>query len=95
MIVYGETRDRAVARGRRALFEYLIGGITTNIPFHAALLEDPDFLAGKLTTEYIANHPGLLSRAAAWRDEQPKSLGQIGSQARQVAAIVAAVTASQ
>jgi pyruvate carboxylase subunit A len=95
LIVHGDTREQAVSRGRRALFEYLIGGIITNIPFHAALLDDPDFLQGKLTTEYIANHPELISRAAVWRDQQPQSLRQLSSQARQVAAITAAISASQ
>jgi pyruvate carboxylase subunit A len=95
LIVHGGSRDQAIARARRALFEYLIGGIITNIPFHAALLDDPDFLHGKLTTEYIANHPGLLPRAEKWRDEQPQSLKQLSSQARQVAALAAAITAAQ
>ncbi|MGA9920994.1 MAG: acetyl-CoA carboxylase biotin carboxylase subunit [Candidatus Dormiibacterota bacterium] len=95
LIVHGESRDHAIARARRALFEYLIGGIVTNIPFHAALLDDPDFLQGKLTTEYIANHPELLPRAEKWRDAQPPSLKQLSSQARQVAALAAAITAAQ
>ena len=95
LIVYGESRDHAIARMRRALFEYLIGGIITNIPFHAALLDDADFLEGKLTTEYIANHPGLLPRAEKWRDDQPQNLKQLSSQARQVAALAAAITAAQ
>ncbi|MGC1185307.1 MAG: acetyl-CoA carboxylase biotin carboxylase subunit [Candidatus Dormiibacterota bacterium] len=95
MIVQGASREQAVARGRRALFEYLIGGITTNIPFHAALLDDADFLAGKLTTEYIANHPDLLAHAQLWRDQQPQTLKQLSSPARQVAAISAAISAAQ
>jgi pyruvate carboxylase subunit A len=95
LIVYGESRDQAVARGRRALLEYLISGIVTNIPFHAALLDDPDFLEGNLTTEFIANHPDLLPRAEAWREQQPQKLRQLSSQARRVAAIAAAITAAQ
>ena len=95
LIVHGASRDQAVARGRRALLEYLIGGIVTNIPFHAALLADPDFLQGKLTTEYIANHPELLPRAAIWRDQQPQALKQLSSPARQVAALAAAIAATQ
>jgi pyruvate carboxylase subunit A len=94
LIVQGESREQALARGRRALFEYLIGGITTNIPFHAALLENPDFLAGKLTTEFIANHSELLQRASDWRDQQPHTLKHFSSDARQVAAIAAAIAAT-
>lgn len=95
LILHGANREQAVARGRRALFEYLVGGITTNIPFHAALLEDPDFLQGKLTTEFIANHPELLARAAVWRDQQPQTLRQLAGQSRQVAALAAAIVAAQ
>ncbi|MGH7643325.1 MAG: acetyl-CoA carboxylase biotin carboxylase subunit [Candidatus Dormibacteria bacterium] len=95
LIVQGESRNQALARGRRALLEYSIAGIVTNIPFHAALLDDPDFVHGKLTTEYIANHPALLKNAEAWRDQQPQSLLRSAASARQVAAIAAAVTAAQ
>jgi acetyl/propionyl-CoA carboxylase alpha subunit len=95
LIVHGASREEAVARARRALFEYWIGGITSNIPFHAALLEDSDFLAGRLTTEYIANHPQLLVRAQAWRERQAEAMSQLGSNRRRLAAMAAALTASQ
>ena len=95
LIVHGETRDQAAARGRRALLEYWIGGITTNIPFHAALLEDPDFLSGQLTTEFIASHPQLLLRAAEWREQQPQGLRQPAVDRRQVAAVAAALASAQ
>jgi acetyl/propionyl-CoA carboxylase alpha subunit len=89
------TPGQAVARARHALFEYWIGGITSNIPFHAALLEDADFLAGKLTTEYIANHPDLLVRAQAWRARQAEAMSHLGSDRRRLAAVAAALAASQ
>jgi acetyl-CoA carboxylase biotin carboxylase subunit len=95
LIVHGATREQAVARARHALFEYWIGGITSNIPFHAALLEDADFLAGKLTTEYIANHPDLLVRAQAWRARQAEAMSHLGSDRRRLAAVAAALAASQ
>ncbi|HUY25574.1 MAG TPA: carbamoyl phosphate synthase, partial [Candidatus Saccharimonadales bacterium] len=95
LIVYGESREQAAARGRRALQEYWIGGITTNIPFHAALLEEPDFLSGKLTTEFIANHPGLLQRAQEWREQQPEAFKHLAGDRRHVAAIAGAVAAAQ
>jgi pyruvate carboxylase subunit A len=95
LIVHGADRDQAASRARRALFEYWIGGITTNIPFHAALLEDQDFATGRVTTEFIAAHPQLLVRAAAWRDEQASAMSQLAVDRRQVAAIAAALTASQ
>jgi pyruvate carboxylase len=38
---------------KRALEEYRIIGVRTNIPFHQALLENPDFLAGKFNTQFV------------------------------------------
>jgi acetyl-CoA carboxylase biotin carboxylase subunit len=38
---------------RRALGEYVIGGIKTTIPFHLWLMDDPDFQAGRLDTGFI------------------------------------------
>ncbi len=43
LIVYGETRQEAIERARRALAEYTVEGIPTVIPFHKAVLEDPAF----------------------------------------------------
>jgi acetyl-CoA carboxylase biotin carboxylase subunit len=50
---WGEDRPHAIARMRRALEEYQVRGLTTNIPFHLALLKDPEFCAGKLDTGFI------------------------------------------
>src|SRR4051794_37736327 len=58
----------AVARARRAVAEFRIRGVATNIPFLAALLEDPDFAAGRVTTSFIEERPQLLnSRSSADR----------------------------
>ncbi len=53
LVVWGETRQEAIARMRRALGEYVIGGIRTTIPFHQWLMDDEDFLAGHLDTGFI------------------------------------------
>jgi acetyl-CoA carboxylase biotin carboxylase subunit len=53
LVVWGETRPAAIARMRRALGEYVIGGIKTTIPFHQWLMDDDDFLAGRLDTGFI------------------------------------------
>jgi len=50
----------AVRRARRALAEFRIRGVSTNIPFLQSLLEEPDFVAGLLTTSFIEQHPALL-----------------------------------
>ncbi|SDD49814.1 pyruvate carboxylase [Geodermatophilus telluris] len=51
----------AVARARRAVAEFRIRGVATNIPFLAALLDDPDFAAGRVTTSFIEQRPELLT----------------------------------
>jgi acetyl-CoA carboxylase biotin carboxylase subunit len=53
LVVWGETRREAIARLQRALGEYVIGGIKTTIPFHQWLMDDDDFLAGRLDTGFI------------------------------------------
>jgi acetyl-CoA carboxylase biotin carboxylase subunit len=53
LVVWGATRQEATARMQRALGEYVIGGIKTTIPFHQWLMQDEDFLAGRLDTGFI------------------------------------------
>jgi pyruvate carboxylase len=57
----GRTFDIAVARARRAVAEFRIRGVATNIPFLQALLDDPDFAAGRVTTSFIEERPHLLT----------------------------------
>ena len=57
----GRTFPIAVARARRAVAEFRIRGVSTNIAFLAAVLEDPDFAAGNVTTSFIETHPQLLT----------------------------------
>jgi pyruvate carboxylase len=57
----GRTFDIAVARARRAVAEFRIRGVATNIPFLQALLDDPDFAAGRVTTSFIDERPELLT----------------------------------
>jgi propionyl-CoA carboxylase alpha chain len=51
---YGKTRDAAIDRMRRALDEFYVRGVSHNVPFLAALMANPRFVAGKLTTNFIA-----------------------------------------
>jgi pyruvate carboxylase len=50
----------AVQRSKRALAEFRIRGVSTNIPFLQAVLEDPSFEAGDLSTSFIDERPELL-----------------------------------
>ncbi len=60
----GRTFTAAVARARRALAEFRIRGVSTNIPFLQAVLEDPDFIAGDISTAFIEQRPQLLTTHA-------------------------------
>ena len=51
----------AVRRSRRVLAEFRIRGVATNIPFLQSLLDEPDFVAGRLSTSFIEDHPDLLT----------------------------------
>ncbi len=51
----------AIARARRALAEFRIRGVSTNIPFLMAVVNDPDFRAGRITTSFIEERPYLLT----------------------------------
>jgi acetyl-CoA carboxylase biotin carboxylase subunit len=53
IIAYGESRDEAMARMRRALAECQIQGVKTNIPLHRRILDDPAFLKGKYSTNFL------------------------------------------
>ncbi len=53
LICYGATRDEAIARTLRALDEYQITGVITNIPFHRHMLHNPDFRSGAFDTSYV------------------------------------------
>jgi len=57
----GADFETAVRRSRRVLAEFRIRGVSTNIPFLQALLDEPDFVAGRLSTSFIEEHPGLLT----------------------------------
>ncbi|MDT7730993.1 MAG: pyruvate carboxylase, partial [Mycobacterium sp.] len=57
----GRDFSTAVARARRALAEFRVRGVSTNIPFLMAVVNDPDFRAGRVTTSFIDERPYLLT----------------------------------
>jgi acetyl-CoA carboxylase biotin carboxylase subunit len=56
LIAVAPTRQEAIAKMRRALEEFVIEGIATTIPFHRAMMHNPDFLAGNFSTRYLEEH---------------------------------------
>jgi propionyl-CoA carboxylase alpha chain len=83
VIAHGRTRDEAARRLARTLERAEIHGVTTNRDLLAAILREPDFLAGRTDTGYLTRHdPAALSAAA---------LSAAGSGATALHAVVAAL----
>ena len=59
LIAWGADRNEAIERMRRALYEYIITGVKTNIAFHKAVMENPRFIEGKLGTHFIERETTL------------------------------------
>lgn len=70
LIVWGEDREAALDRMRSALADVRIGGVATTIPFHRAVMDEPDFRAGDTSIRYVERHPALLEDHVpeGWRD---------------------------
>jgi acetyl-CoA carboxylase, biotin carboxylase subunit len=56
LIAHGRDRTEAIARMRRALDMFVVEGIYTTIPLHQRIMIDPDFIAGKFDTSFLASH---------------------------------------
>jgi acetyl-CoA carboxylase biotin carboxylase subunit len=65
LIVWAPNREAAIARGRAALEELFVDGVTTNIEIHRALLENDAFLEGRMTTNLLDRVGGAAFLAAA------------------------------
>ncbi len=86
LIVHESNRGKTIARMKRALEEYRIIGIRTNIPFHQHLLQNPSFQAGDFDTQFIQNNLPVLSTS-----HDDKILSEIAA----LAAVLAAHEHSQ
>lgn len=53
LIVFGNTRDEAIERGKRALSEYVLKGVKTTIPLHLKILDNSKFRSGEFSTDFI------------------------------------------
>ena len=97
LIVWGRDRQEAIARMQRALYEYIIVGVKTNIPFHKAVMENPRFIAGSLGTHFIEEEVTLLDemkRIAEREKSLEEKLLTIFDEKGRVAAIAAAAVAA-
>jgi acetyl-CoA carboxylase biotin carboxylase subunit len=80
LCTWAETRDAAIGRMRRALAEYHVGGIKTNLPFHRQVMRHPAFIAGDTDTGFIERHKAALAPATA--DEETATLAAIAAAAQ-------------
>src|SRR5262249_39781383 len=62
LIVWGATRAEAIDRMARALGEYRVGGIKTNLAFHRRVMRNEAFRAGRYSTAFIEEHRAELLR---------------------------------
>ena len=86
LIVHESNRGKTIARMKRALEEYRIIGVRTNIPFHQHLLQNPSFQAGDFDTQFTENNLPDLSTS-----QDDKVLSEIAA----LAAVLAAHEHSQ
>ena len=85
LIGYGTDRDQAIGRLTRALNEYFVGGIKTNISLFRRILSDPDFRAAKIDT-------GFLDRLLKEKDQSADV--HADAQTMEVAVIAAGIFAA-
>ncbi len=83
LIVWGETRAAAILRMRRALEEYRIVGVRTNIPFHQSMMDSHRFMGGQFDTRFVEE------RFTLHEDETAESINA------EIAAIMATLVAHQ
>ncbi len=87
LIAYAPSREQTIARLQRALDEYMVSGIRTNVSLFQRILRHPDFAAGRLGT-------GFLDRLLAGANGRPQAEPAHGLSAQQLAAIAAALFAA-
>jgi len=95
LIAWGRDRKEAVARMRRALYEYIIVGVKTNIPFHKAVMNNQRFIEGDLSTHFIDRETTLIEDMKRMIEQETpleEKLSKIFDENRRIAAI-AAITA--
>jgi acetyl-CoA carboxylase biotin carboxylase subunit len=83
LIVWGETRAQAILRMRRALEEYRIVGVRTNIPFHQTLMDSHRFMGGQYDTRFVEERFSMETASETREDDT------------EIAAILATLVAHQ
>jgi pyruvate carboxylase subunit A len=98
LVAWGKDRNEAIDRMRRALFEYVIIGPRTNIPFHKAVMQNQRFVKGDISTHFIEAETGLhadMQSVEERRDSLVDKLPLRPSQKKHIAAIAAAAVVAR
>ncbi len=98
LIVWGRNRSEAIARMRRALFEYIIVGIENNIPFHQAVMGNSRFIKGELGTHFIDGETTLVEEMKRMIDGEKRLEGKLphpDDEKKRIAAIAAVAALTQ
>jgi pyruvate carboxylase subunit A len=94
LVALGKDRNEAIARMERALYEYIIVGVKTNIVFHKAVLRNARFRSGDINTHFIKEENIIESVKSVAAEDYKKGASlasALGADSRQIAAISAAV----
>jgi pyruvate carboxylase subunit A len=98
LIIWGRDRQETIERARRALYEYIIVGVSTNIPFLKAVVNNPSFIRGEMTTHFIEEERDLFQDMLRIMEEEKslqEKLETIFNPRRKFAAIAMALQAYQ
>jgi pyruvate carboxylase subunit A len=96
VVAMGRDRKEAIARMERALYEYIVTGVKTNINFHVAVLRNERFRRGDINTNFLKEEAIMEEVRKVTESEYEKGLSlasALGADTRRVAAISAAVGA--
>lgn len=98
LIAWGKNREEAIARMQRALYEYVILGIKSNVPFHKAVMENQRFVRGELGTHFIDSETTLIDdmkRIVEGARSLEQKLPHLSENRKRVAAISAVAALTQ
>ena len=77
LIAWGKDRNEAIARMKRALYEYIITGVKTNLDFHKTIMDNPRFVAGEIDTHFIEKEKTLFDDLKAISAREMPLAGQV------------------
>ena len=79
LIVWATTREFAIERMRRVLYEYKITGLKTNIGYLRHIMNVPDFVEGHYNTLFIPKHQDMLREWAGQKEEETENIAMIAA----------------